>query len=115
MSDRGIRELLEDMIEALKRIENYASGINYRSFTKDTKTQDAIVRNLEIIGEATKKIPAMIRQKNSREPWRRMAGLRDILIHDYFGVNYEIVWGIVQNDLPAVLPLLKKIRRSTSL
>ena len=91
MSKRKDAELLEDIKEAIKRIEIYTQKIEYKEFLKDTKTQDAVVRNLEIIGEAVKNISKELKKKFFQIPWKELAGLRDRLIHKYFGVNYEKV------------------------
>lgn len=95
MSKRTDQQLLNDIIEASRRIQRYTSGMTMDSFLKDTKTQDAVIRNLEIMGEAAKGISGETRKKHTRVPWRNMAGMRDRLIHHYFGVNLDIVWNIV--------------------
>ena len=100
MSERTDRDLLTDIQEALQRIRAYSTGITYEGFMEDTKTQDAIIRNLEIIGEATKGLSAQLRQRYPDVPWRGMAGVRDRLIHHYFGVNLDIVWDICTSELP---------------
>jgi len=82
----------------------------YNEFLNDLKTQDAVVRNIEIIGEAVKKMPLHIRQKYSRIPWKEIAGTRDKLIHDYFGVNFDIVWAIIKNDLPELRKQIESIK-----
>ncbi|MFH0918829.1 MAG: DUF86 domain-containing protein [Fibrobacterota bacterium] len=112
MSERGVRELLEDIIEAISRIQEYLESMNYRKFAKETKTQDAVVRNLEIIGEAVKKIPSDFKAAHNEIPWKKMAGLRDVLIHDYFGVNLEVVWAVATENLPPLLdPLRHALKR----
>jgi len=100
MSERGIAESLSDILEAIKRIQDYISGMNYQTFLNDLKTRDAVVRNLEVIGEAAKKINDEFREQNQGVPWKEMSGLRDKLIHHYFGVNFEIVWTIIHDELP---------------
>ena len=85
--------------DAIARILNYTSqGKTY--FDQDEKTQDAVVRNLEIIGEAVKNVSSGLREKQRDIPWRRLAGMRDKLIHEYFGVNLAIVWEVVEQELP---------------
>ena len=96
---RGDKELLIDILEAIRRIESYVEGINYNQFLSDLKTQDSVVRNLEIIGEAVRKISDEIKNKNTLVKWRNIANLRNRLIHDYFGINLDIVWGILEEDL----------------
>ena len=91
---------LKDINEAIHRIQSYTEGMDYDGFQADTKTQDAVMRNLEIIGEATKQLPETVRQQASHIPWRNIARMRDKLIHHYFGVNLDIVWHVIQDDLP---------------
>ncbi len=110
MSRRNDSELIADILEAINRISDYCAGTDYDSFVADLKTQDAVVRNLEVIGEAAKKISSTAREKHPNIPWRSMAGLRDRLIHDYFGVNLDIVWEIITRDLPEVLTSLASVR-----
>ncbi len=102
MSERADRVYLGDILEAARRIATYVSGLTYETFRADTKTQDAVIRNLEIIGEASKKIGGEFRATHPDIPWRSMAGVRDRLIHDYFGVNLEIVWQVAAVDLPDI-------------
>jgi uncharacterized protein with HEPN domain len=89
------------ILECIDKINSYTSS-GENEFSKSTLLQDAVMRNLEIIGEATKNISLDLRQKHPQIPWRKMAGLRDILIHNYMGVNIRTVWNIVKNELPAV-------------
>ena len=114
MSDRGDLEFLRDIKEAINRIHSYTSGIDYKEFQKDNKTQDAVVRNLEIIGEATKNISKEFKKKYPDIPWKEMAGTRDKVIHFYFGVNYDIVWSISKDELPSVIKQVNKAIRSES-
>ncbi len=102
MSERTDADFLSDIREALQRIETYAAGMTYEAFTADIKTQDAIIRNLEILGEAAKNLSEDIRARHPAVPWKSMAGARDRLIHHYFGVNLDIVWQIVSVELPQV-------------
>jgi uncharacterized protein with HEPN domain len=102
MSKRRDKEYLSDIIEAIERIEEYAKGLAYSDFLKDKKTQDAIIRNLEVIGEAAKGVTSALKKEYSDIPWNDMARLRDRLAHHYFGINYEIVWDIASKELPPV-------------
>jgi len=109
MSERSDRELLSDIREAIQRISEYMAGLDYASFVNDTKTQDAVIRNLEILGEATKNLSPDLRTTYSDVPWKSMAAARDRLIHNYFGINLDIVWQIVSMELPKVLERLPDI------
>jgi uncharacterized protein with HEPN domain len=91
MSSRTDREFLIDILEAIRRADSYVAGLTYEEFLADLKTQDAVIRTLEIVGEATKRLSQEIREQHSAIPWKNMAGVRDKLIHDYFGVNFDIV------------------------
>lgn len=97
---RRDRDFLEDIKEAIARISLYTKGLTYRKFLEDGKTQDAVVRNFEIIGESSKNITAAFKARNPHIPWKELAGLRDKLIHFYFGIDYKIVWDIARKALP---------------
>jgi len=103
MSKRPEREYLTDIVEAGRRIITYLANMEYAAFLQDTKTQDAVVRNLEIIGEAAKQVSEEFKNASPQIPWKNIAGMRDKLIHDYFGVNLDIVWNVVKQDLPVLL------------
>jgi uncharacterized protein with HEPN domain len=109
MSKRGDSELMCDVREAIERINSYIESLSYEEFLRDEKTQDAVVRNLEVIGEAVKNISDEFKELYSFIPWRKLAGVRDRLIHHYFGVNFDIIWGIVKKDLPDLIAEFKKI------
>ena len=100
MSKRRDKEYLSDIVEAIRRIEEYTRGLTYSNFMQDGKTQDAVVRNLEVNGEAAKGITGALRKRRPDIPWTDMARLRDRLAHHYFGINYEIVWNVVSKELP---------------
>jgi uncharacterized protein with HEPN domain len=110
MSERTDREFLSDIREAIYRIAHYVAGSSYEFFSTDTKTQDAVVRNLEIIGEATKNLSGKLRSEYPNIPWKSMAQARDRLIHHYFGVNLDVVWEIVTIELPQVAAELEIIK-----
>lgn len=99
---RTYRASLEDIIEAIRRIHAYVVDCAPDQFRADRKTQDAVVRNLEVIGEAVKNIPQHVRNRHPGVPWQRIAGLRDILVHQYFGIDLDIVSDIVRTKLPAL-------------
>jgi uncharacterized protein with HEPN domain len=93
-------DYLQDILDTIVKAEQFIEGMDFGSFCADDKTVFAVVRALEIVGEATKKIPDEVRDNYPNLPWREMAGLRDKLAHDYFGVNLDVVWKTVTDDLP---------------
>ena len=99
---RDYKVYLEDILEAIHKIRAYTAGMSLPTFTADAKTFDAVVRNLEIIGEAAKGLPEPVRARHAEIDGKRIAGLRNILIHEYFGVDATIIWDIVQNKLTAL-------------
>jgi uncharacterized protein with HEPN domain len=106
---REIDDYLDDILTAVADVEVFVSGINYDTFTKDKRTVNAVIRSLEVLGEATKRIPESFRQKHPDIPWSKMAGMRDVLIHDYMGVDLKTVWKVAQERLPELKPLLEKL------
>ena len=109
MSERGKIELLEDILYSIRRILEYTDGMDYDKFSKSQITQDAVVRNFEILGEATKKLPASFKAQYPEVAWSKVARFRDKLIHHYSGVNYDIVWEIIEESLPELLEQIKRI------
>lgn len=99
---RDYKVYLEDIVEAIRKIRTYISGLALPAFAADSKTLDAVVRNLEIIGEAAKNVPPDIRAQSPEVDWKKISGLRNILIHEYFGVDAGIIWDVVQNKLAAL-------------
>ena len=97
---RDPRVHLEDVLESIRKINTYVTGIDQEGLEADELRLDAVVRNLEVIGEAVKQLPEEITQRQSHVEWRKIAGLRDILIHHYFGIDVGIIWDVVQNKLP---------------
>ncbi len=97
---RAYEAYLKDILESIRKIEKYTENMSYGDFKGDELRQDAVARNLEIIGEAVKKIPDEIKNRKTEIEWKKIAGLRDILAHEYFGINLEIVWDVMENKLP---------------
>ena len=100
---------LKHIRDAIIKIEAYTKKVNQKIFHNDTLVQDAVIRQIEIIGEATKRLSSKVRANNSEIPWDDIAGMRDKLIHDYFGVNADEVWLTVQRDIPALKKQVSRI------
>ncbi|MCU0615067.1 MAG: DUF86 domain-containing protein [Desulfobacterales bacterium] len=108
--NREISDYIDDIINAIDDIAEFTSGMSYEKFVADKKTVNAVIRSLEVLGEATKHIPVSFRRKYPDIPWSKMAGMRDILIHDYMGVNLMTVWKVSQQRLLELQPLLKGLK-----
>lgn len=106
---RDYRLFLEDIIESIQRIRDYTKGMDEKSFSKDNKTQDAVIRNLEIIGEASRSIPESIRLQITEIEWKKIIGMRNILIHQYFGINVAILWDIVIHKLDDLYDVCQRL------
>lgn len=106
---REIGDYIEDIINTIDKAMNFIKDISYEEFTQDDKTVFAVVRALEIIGEATKNVPDEIRKKYSEVPWKDIAGMRDKVIHEYFGVKLMIVWKTVKERIPSLKPIFERI------
>lgn len=102
------RLYLSHIVEAIDRILDYAST-GEANFREDLKTQDAIIRNLQVVGEAVKNVSTETRVTHPEVPWRDIAGMRDRVVHDYFGVSLEIVWDVVANHLPPLRDSVRKL------
>jgi len=99
---RSYRDYLADMLEAIGKAGQFVEGMSFDQFSKDDKTIYAVIRALEIVGEAGKRIPAEVKAQRVDIPWREIAGMRDKLTHDYFGVNLVVVWKTVTEDLASL-------------
>ena len=100
---------LEDMYQSMERIEEYIDGIDFKKFKRTYIVVDAVIRNFEIIGEASKNIPTAIQEKYPEIPWRKMYGLRNLIAHEYFGIDYEMIWQIAKKNLHQNCKDLQKI------
>ncbi|MDP2366027.1 MAG: DUF86 domain-containing protein [Ignavibacteria bacterium] len=107
MSKRDWKILIEDIIESIKKIEEYTTDLSYDDFESNNLITDAVVRNIEIIGEASKNIPGEIQSLFNDIPWQKLRGIRNRIVHDYFDVDRKIIWFIVTNELAAIKKALQ--------
>jgi uncharacterized protein with HEPN domain len=112
MSKRNDRILLDDIIECINRIQTYSKNLTYNDFCGNLLFQDAIIRNIEIIGEASNKISLEIKMKYNQVNWNEISGIRNRLIHEYSGVNLDIVWTVIESDLPVLKEQIEKIQNN---
>src|SRR3989338_38166 len=113
MVERSYKDFLQDIFDAMNKAQSFVSSMEYEVFKNDDKTAYAVVRALEVIGEATKHVPENLRQKYPGVPWQDMAGMRDVLIHAYFGVDIETVWLTVTEKISQIKPLIEKVLKET--
>jgi len=109
MSKREPRLLVGDILESVHKILDYTAGLNFEEFTRDSKTVDAVIRNFEIIGEAANRLPEDFKDSFSEIDWHRIRGFRNRIVHDYFGIDYSIVWTIKETFLPQMIAQLKPL------
>lgn len=102
-------DYLRDILDSVEKIEEFTRGMDFEQFSEDSKTIFAVTRALEVMGEATKNIPESIRGKYPTLPWKEMAGMRDKLIHEYFGVKLQVIWETITKDVPPVKPMVSRI------
>ncbi|HYQ92210.1 MAG TPA: DUF86 domain-containing protein [Candidatus Competibacteraceae bacterium] len=109
MPKRDSALLLEDMLRAIRKIERYITGLEREGFLQDEKTMDSVVRNLEILGEAARRLPEDFTARYPNVPWRQIAGLRNRIVHDYFDLDLEIIWQVIHHDLPLLQAQLENL------
>lgn len=114
MMKRSYRMFLEDILGSIDKIGKYVRRLDYEDFIRDNKTLDAVIRNLEIIGEASKNISDDIRNEYKNIPWKRMIGLRNITTHEYFGIDLSIIWEIITVNLPETKSKIELIVKDLS-
>ena len=111
MKRRDLRDYLQDILDAVNDIERFVADMSYEQFIKDKKTLNAVVRSIEVIGEASKRLPLSLKAKNSELPWREITGMRDKLIHAYFGMDTETIWKTVKENIPQLKQTIKKMAK----
>ena len=109
MPSRDWQFRIQDILECISRIDSYTTGMTYPAFRDNQLVIDAVVRNLEVIGEAANHVPAEVQLRFPDLPWAEMRGIRNLLIHEYFGVSVEIVWKTVRENLPSIVPGLQEL------
>ena len=109
MSEREIKNLLEDIYDAVMKIISYTKDMSFDDFMQDEKTVDAVVRNFEIIGEASNRVPDNFKTEHPEIEWRRIIGFRNRIIHEYFGIDYENLWRIKNENIPTLSEFMGQI------
>jgi len=109
MSKRSSRLLLEDLLLSIEKITEYTSGLSFDNFLEDSKTSDAVIRNFEIIGEAANRLPDEMKESFPEIDWYRIRGFRNRIVHDYMGIDYQMVWLIKENYLPKLKAQIQNI------
>ena len=110
MSERDPVLLIDDMLESARKILSYSKDLSFEQFVENDLVADAVIRNFEIIGEAASRMPESFKENHPQVPWARLKGFRNRLIHEYFGIDYSIIWDIIEFELFELIRLLKEIR-----
>ncbi len=111
---REYKDYLNDIYDSIGKIERFTENMKFSQFERDDRTVLAVVKALEIIGEAVKKIPMSAKKKYPQIPWKKISGMRDILVHEYFGINIKVVWKTIKEDIPPIKPLIHELIKSLS-
>jgi uncharacterized protein with HEPN domain len=110
---RNVQLYLNDILQSIDKVQAYVQGFTFDDFVKDEKTVDAVIRNFSIIGEAGNRIPEIVQERYPHVPWHEIVGMRNKVVHEYFGLNEEILWTTIQDDLPRlkkdILDIIQKI------
>lgn len=109
MKNLDYTDYLNDILNSINETAEFTVGMTFDEFSKDKKTINAVIRSLEVLGEASRKIPDNLKAQSPEVPWKRMTGMRNKLIHEYFGVDLEIVWAVIKEDLPPLVHHLEKL------
>ena len=112
---RDVRLFLQDILTAIEAIERFVNGLDYQGFIDDDKTSSAVVLKLQRIGEASKRIPRSVRDQSSIVPWKEMSGMRDRLVHAYFGIDYSLVWEVIMTAIPRIKPEITRLIQEVSI
>lgn len=109
MKSRDFRDFLNDILTAIVDIESFMDGFSYEEFVDDKKTLYAVVRSIEVIGEAAKNLPEQLKAQHPEVPWKRITGMRDKLVHGYFGIDFKTLYKAAVEDIPPLKPSIEKI------
>lgn len=109
MKNLDFTDYINDILNSIEEVNEFTADMSYDDFFRDKKTTNAVIRSLEVLGEAARKIPDDLRSKAPNVPWDKMTGMRNKLIHEYFGVDLEIVWAVIKEELPPLSSHLKKL------